>query len=135
MVIHVLLTDLTWSTAARRSPRLTPAISIPRFLGMDLRGHLDLLILTVLQRTEMVRWLIGIGVNIEEADAFGQTPVPEAAGYDALECLDLLLKAGADPNIRRPWTVPMPTNRPRERRAPRIPQKSTRCCCSAGTAK
>jgi ankyrin repeat protein len=43
----------------------------------------------------VLRWLIDIGLNIEQTDEFGTTPLIEAAEYGDLECVEILLAAGA----------------------------------------
>ena len=45
---------------------------------------------------EMVRWLIGMGQGVEQTDEFGKTPLIEAVDAADLECIDVLLAAGAD---------------------------------------
>ena len=43
----------------------------------------------------VLRWLIELGLDIEHADEFGTTPLIEAAEYDDLDCVEILLAAGA----------------------------------------
>ncbi len=46
----------------------------------------------------MLRWLLEIGIYPHRTDGFGDTALAEAAGYDSLEAVDLLLASGADVN-------------------------------------
>jgi ankyrin repeat protein len=43
----------------------------------------------------MLGWLISEGCDVEEADDFGSFPLAEAAQHDAIECVKVLLAAGA----------------------------------------
>lgn len=44
----------------------------------------------------MLRWLLDIGLDVEEADDFGVTPLIAAAEADDAEAIEILLQAGAD---------------------------------------
>ena len=44
----------------------------------------------------MLRWLIEIGIDVEQTDAFGTTPLMQAVERDDPECVSILLEAGAD---------------------------------------
>jgi ankyrin repeat protein len=45
---------------------------------------------------EIVRWLLGIGQDVEQTDDFGTTPLMCAVDHSDLECVDILLAAGAN---------------------------------------
>ena len=45
---------------------------------------------------EIVRWLLGIGQDVEQTDDFGATPLMCAVEQGDLDCIELLLGAGAD---------------------------------------
>jgi ankyrin repeat protein len=45
--------------------------------------------------TPMLRWLLELGLDIEQTDEFGTTPLIEAAEFDFLDGIDLLIAAGA----------------------------------------
>ena len=45
---------------------------------------------------DMVRWLLREGVNVHQSDEFGTTALIEAVKEDDLECVEILLNAGAD---------------------------------------
>ncbi len=45
---------------------------------------------------EIVRWLLGIGQDLEQTDEFGTTPLMCAVEHSDLECIDILLAAGAN---------------------------------------
>jgi outer membrane protein assembly factor BamB len=47
-----------------------------------------------------VKQLVAAGAPIDEADAFGMTPLVTAASMGNLEIVDLLLEGGADPDLR-----------------------------------
>jgi hypothetical protein len=50
----------------------------------------------------MLRWLLDIGQDVEQADDFGRTPLMQAVEYDDLECLEVLLTEAPDPD--REWS-------------------------------
>ncbi len=45
---------------------------------------------------DVLTWLLERGADIEQTDDFGTTALMEAVGEDDLECVDILLSAGAD---------------------------------------
>jgi uncharacterized protein len=52
-------------------------------------------------RTEIVRYLIGHGANVNfRGSEWGHTPLSEAAGRGFDDVVDALLKAGADPKVK-----------------------------------
>ncbi|MBC7838349.1 MAG: ankyrin repeat domain-containing protein, partial [Nitrospiraceae bacterium] len=51
--------------------------------------------------TPMLRWLLELGLSVEEQDDFGTTPLMEAVERSNLEAVDDLLKAGADVHAER----------------------------------
>jgi ankyrin repeat protein len=51
-------------------------------------------------RPRMVAALLANGANVEALDADGATPLNLAAGRDCLDCVKLLLRAGAKVNVR-----------------------------------
>lgn len=48
--------------------------------------------------TAMLRWLIEIGIPVEDRDQFGRTPLTEAVEHSNLDAVNDLLDAGADVN-------------------------------------
>lgn len=50
-------------------------------------------------------YLLRLGVDPNAADTSGNTPVHYAAAYGWLHCLQLLIKAGANPNASNQWKV------------------------------
>lgn len=52
-------------------------------------------------RTEIVRYLIGHGANVNfRGSEWGHTPLSEAAGRGFDDVVDVLIKAGADPRVK-----------------------------------
>lgn len=52
-------------------------------------------------RTEIVRYLIGHGANVNfRGTEWGHTPLSEAAGRGFDDVVDMLIKAGADPKVK-----------------------------------
>ena len=51
-------------------------------------------------RTEVVRWLLDLGVSPDVSPCFGRTGLHWAIPYGHLEVIRLLLERGADPSIR-----------------------------------
>jgi ankyrin repeat protein len=45
---------------------------------------------------EVVRWLLGIGQDVDQTNEFDATPLMEAVDCGDVECVDLLLASGAD---------------------------------------
>jgi ankyrin repeat protein len=45
---------------------------------------------------DLVRWLLRTGADVHQTDEFGTTALMEAVGHDDLECVEMLLRAGAD---------------------------------------
>jgi ankyrin repeat protein len=45
---------------------------------------------------DMLRWLLQEGADLRQSDKYGTTPLIEAVEEDDLECVDILLNAGAD---------------------------------------
>jgi PadR family transcriptional regulator PadR len=77
---------------------------MPSFLGMDLRGHLDLLLLATLQRTGPVHGYALITALRERSD--GTFDLPEGTVYPALHRLE------RDGSVLSSWD----TSAPRKRR-------------------
>jgi ankyrin repeat protein len=53
----------------------------------------------------MLQWLLEIGVDVHQTDEFGTTALIEAAGEDDLECVEILLHAGADVHVNANGTA------------------------------
>jgi ankyrin repeat protein len=47
-------------------------------------------------QSAMLEWLIALGFSIEETDEFGTPPLNTAVEHHALQCVDILLRAGAE---------------------------------------
>jgi ankyrin repeat protein len=62
--------------------------------------HLACSYLYTKQQAAMVAALIAAGASLEARDMYGGTPLNWAAGSDCLDCVHLLLKAGAQPMAR-----------------------------------
>lgn len=95
-----------WSRTAWLIALLTGDIAKARLLlehGADTTacGHCDIPPLFYPihgHHPHMVRWLIDVvGVDVHQTDQFGHTALMEAAEEGDLECLEMLLAAGADP--------------------------------------
>jgi PadR family transcriptional regulator PadR len=67
-------------------PPLTPSVPMPSLLGMDMRGHLDLLLLSMLRRTGPAHGYALI-VALRE-DSGGAFDLPEGTVYPALHRLE-----------------------------------------------
>jgi ankyrin repeat protein len=48
---------------------------------------------------DMLRWLLREGADVHQSDEFGSTPLIEAVTQDDLECVEILLDAGADVEV------------------------------------
>ena len=53
----------------------------------------------------MLSRLLRRGTNPNAADSSGNTAIMYAAAYGWLHCVNLLIKAGADPNCLNDWKV------------------------------
>jgi ankyrin repeat protein len=62
----------------------------------------------------VLRWLLEIGQGVEQADEFGATPLREAVDNDDLECVMVLLAAGADIHHVHNGDTPLGAVRSRE---------------------
>jgi PadR family transcriptional regulator, regulatory protein PadR len=65
---------------------LTPSVAMPSFLGMDLRGHLDLLLLATLRQTGPVHGYALITALRDRSG--GAFDLPEGTVYPALHRLE-----------------------------------------------
>src|SRR5581483_11274818 len=83
--------------------RLTRRAAMPSFLGMELRGHLDLLILVVLRRIGPVHGYALIAGLREQSD--GAFDLPEGTVYPALHRLE------RDGLIHSEWSADAPRRR------------------------
>jgi len=45
------------------------------------------------------------GADFNQADTSDNYPIHYAAAYGFSECIEALLKAGADPNVKNSWNV------------------------------
>jgi ankyrin repeat protein len=50
-------------------------------------------------------YLLNLGVDIDQPDTSGNTPLHYAAGYGWYFCSKMLLDAGANPSIANDWKV------------------------------
>ena len=83
--------------------RLTSCRSIPSFLGMELRGHLDLLILVALRRIGPAHgYLLITGLREQSGGAFD---LPEGTVYPALHRLE------RDGLVLSEWSADAPRRR------------------------
>ncbi len=57
-------------------------------------------------QTEMLKWLIAQGQRVDQTDDFGNFPLNHAVAYDDLDCVDILLRSGANVNHRREIKIP-----------------------------
>ncbi len=61
-------------------------------------GQPPLFYAVVNEHSAMLKWLLDIGIDVHQADEFGNTALIEAVSYDNLEAVNLLLAAGAEVN-------------------------------------
>lgn len=55
--------------------------------------------------SQIVAYLLNIGVNPDAADSSDNTPLHYAAAYGWFYCVKLLLEAGANPSTSNNWKV------------------------------
>ena len=53
----------------------------------------------------MLRWLLGEGADVHQSDEFGTTALIEAVEADDLECVEILLEAGANVEVNANGTA------------------------------
>ena len=55
--------------------------------------------------SEIVAYLLNVGVNPDARDSSDNTPLHYAAAYGWFYCVKLLLEAGANPSVINNWKV------------------------------
>jgi ankyrin repeat protein len=56
-------------------------------------------------RVDIASYLLQNGAEWDLADSSGNTPLIYACAYGFIECIDLLIKAGADANLQNSWKL------------------------------
>lgn len=74
-------------------------VTLENVNGSDFNGYTLLHEACELRNPDMMRWLIECNANVNSVNRSGDTPLKMAITYASYECVELLIRHGADPTI------------------------------------